>query len=361
MKIKEESLNQLFKKRYTLKKSRRKHMIKKPVCDTCQLALLVLVSTLLVGCQKSTSPNLLYSKQAGVWIMADNGQTKTPLQSLAAHPQWASGTKDLIAFLKISPNGYWAIFTMDNNGQNVKQLTDYNCRDCFSWSPDRNWIVYESYQYNNFDIYKIKADGTSQTRLTNNPLVDENPAWSPKGDKIAYDSETAKTKDIFVMDIDGKSITNVTNVPATCIARYPVWSPTGDKIAFLESCPHVLSERLCIYDPKKVPNSYEISPIDDVKSFLFTPSGDYIIYNTEKTIYKQNANTTTSAPQILTTFGLSVGRMDVNEIDLFFTKKISSTVSSPDDGLYSLSWRHLKGDPNFWEIQLDPEGSDPDY
>ena len=41
----------------------------------------------------------------------------------------------------------------------------------------------------NREIYVMNADGTAQTRLTNNPAVDVAPAWSPDGSKIAFASD----------------------------------------------------------------------------------------------------------------------------------------------------------------------------
>ena len=38
----------------------------------------------------------------------------------------------------------------------------------------------------NFEIYSMNADGSGQTRLTNNPAADGFPTWSPDGTRIAF-------------------------------------------------------------------------------------------------------------------------------------------------------------------------------
>ena len=60
-------------------------------------------------------------------------------------------------------------------------LTD-NYADDFmhSWSPDGTRIAFGSNRDGNGEIYVMNADGSGQTRLTNNPAEDAVPAWSPE-------------------------------------------------------------------------------------------------------------------------------------------------------------------------------------
>jgi Tol biopolymer transport system component len=48
-----------------------------------------------------------------------------------------------------------------------------------AWSPDGSRIAFESYRDGNFEIYVMNADGSGQTRITNNTANDESPDWSP--------------------------------------------------------------------------------------------------------------------------------------------------------------------------------------
>ena len=49
-----------------------------------------------------------------------------------------------------------------------------------------NRIAFESVRDGNGEIYVMDADGSNQTRLTNNPADDWLPAWSPDGSRIAF-------------------------------------------------------------------------------------------------------------------------------------------------------------------------------
>jgi len=99
-----------------------------------------------------------------------------------------------------------------------------------SWSPDGNKIAFQSFRDANAEIYIMNADGTEQTRLTNNPAKDGAPCWSPDGQKIAFDSDRDGNSEIYVMNADGSNPTRLTDNPAD--DNYPSWSPDGTRIVF---------------------------------------------------------------------------------------------------------------------------------
>jgi Tol biopolymer transport system component len=47
-----------------------------------------------------------------------------------------------------------------------------------AWSPDGTQLAFVSTRDGNEEIYVMKADGTSVTRLTDDPADDGEPAWS---------------------------------------------------------------------------------------------------------------------------------------------------------------------------------------
>ncbi|MCX6030642.1 MAG: hypothetical protein NT169_15265 [Chloroflexi bacterium] len=99
-------------------------------------------------------------------------------------------------------------------------------------------IAYSSNQDGNYEIYTVKADGTGQTRITNDLGDDWSPAWSPDGRRIAFTS-TRGSRDpgvhnIFVMDADGKT------PPRQLTFNYAWdenarWSPDETRIAFVST------------------------------------------------------------------------------------------------------------------------------
>ena len=96
-----------------------------------------------------------------------------------------------------------------------------------SFSPDGSKIAFFSDRDGDYEIYVMNADGSNQTRLTNNPAVDAKASFSPDGSKIAFNSSrdgSARPSrsspenpsgvtnfEIYVMDADGSNQTRLTN------------------------------------------------------------------------------------------------------------------------------------------------------
>ena len=57
----------------------------------------------------------------------------------------------------------------------------------------------------------MNADGSNQTRLTNNPAIDISPSFSADGSKIAFVSNRDGNQEIYVMNADGSNQTRLTN------------------------------------------------------------------------------------------------------------------------------------------------------
>jgi Tol biopolymer transport system component len=169
-----------------------------------------------------------------IWTMNTDGTNQQRLTSndggtrASGQPSWApDGSR--IAFWANGPNGVWV---MNANGSDQHLLTADPCGYSPDWSPRGDKIAFVSCRHANTEIYVMNADGTGQTRLTNNTHEDESPAWSPDGRRIAFTSDrgVAVRWDVYVMDADGTNETRLTTDPGT--DSNPAWSPDQSKIAF---------------------------------------------------------------------------------------------------------------------------------
>lgn len=131
-------------------------------------------------------------------------------------------------------DGRSQIFTMDSDGQNMRQITaeDANATQV-SWSADGKRLVFVNDIDGHEQIYLIDATGMRETRLTNDDMRDVSPSWSPNKVSIAYVGTNGTTSSIWIMNSDGTSHRKATD-PATTgnIVTPLAWSPEGHRIAF---------------------------------------------------------------------------------------------------------------------------------
>lgn len=105
------------------------------------------------------------------------------------------GDNDLeIAIINSDLSGF-QILTNDRGVANVNP----------SWSPDGTQIVYQSERDGNMEIYLMKADGSVQTRLTENRNFDGGAFWSEDGSKIYFTSDRDGERQLYEMHPDGNN------------------------------------------------------------------------------------------------------------------------------------------------------------
>ena len=132
------------------------------------------------------------------------------------------------------------IWTMNKDGSNQTQLTHaggFNASFEAAWSPDGEKIAFERSDLSlnededpDAELYVMNADGTGETRITDNAAGDRSPAWTHDGTRIAFVSDRDGTSDIYLMDPDGSNATRLTN--SSLIEFELVYSPDGSKLAF---------------------------------------------------------------------------------------------------------------------------------
>jgi hypothetical protein len=153
-------------------------------------------------------------------------------------PAWSpDGTQ--IAFAHFfDGNSYSDIAVINADGTNLKRLTT-SSGEYPAWSPNGTRIAFASARAGNYDIYVMNADGSAQTQLTNGPAYDMSPTWSPDGAQIAFDTQSdlfppkeigiGPEFEIHVINADGTGNTRLTN--NTAEDRFPTWAP-NTKIVF---------------------------------------------------------------------------------------------------------------------------------
>ncbi|MCH7783298.1 twin-arginine translocase subunit TatC [candidate division KSB1 bacterium] len=159
----------------------------------------------------------------------------------------------------------------------LKQLTSEGGNFFPEWSPDGEWIVYDS---NVNDpkgasvIWKMRSDGSQKTDI-GTQLVGEwrTPDWSPDGRRIVFRNYVNSGGEIYTMDINGNNLERLTFDDRS--DQNPKYSPDGSKIAYITSTNKgETSIRVMNTDGS---NNRQISPIDAM-SFAWRPDGKKIIF-----------------------------------------------------------------------------------
>jgi Tol biopolymer transport system component len=124
------------------------------------------------------------------------------------------------------------LFIADADGRNPRKLLaglqiDYNA----SFSFDGQWVVFTSERHGSADIFRVRTNGLSLERLTDDPAYDDQAALSPDGQSLAFVStRDAGTTDIYILDMKTRKVRNLTHSPGGDFR--PSWSPDGRTIAF---------------------------------------------------------------------------------------------------------------------------------
>ncbi len=170
-------------------------------------------------------------KDSDIYVMNTDGSNITRLTSdpgMDLSPEWSpDGTR--IAFVS-NREQRWDLYIMNADGSKQTLLVEMVSPDSApAWSPDGTRIAFVGLVGG---IQLINVDGSAQTSLTT--MGDFDPTWSPDGTHIAFAShrdsdigffgpEGDVNVEVYVMNADGSGQTRLTDNPG--IDTNPAWSP----------------------------------------------------------------------------------------------------------------------------------------
>lgn len=103
--------------------------------------------------------------------------------------------------------GYFHIWTVDADGDNLKQITDgkYDDREP-SWNSDGDTIVFASDRSGNYDIWEINLRSEQETQLTTHPDDDAHPHKSFDGKRLLHTREIKPRYSEIILNDNGKEV-----------------------------------------------------------------------------------------------------------------------------------------------------------
>jgi len=117
-----------------------------------------------------------------IFLMDSDGtdvrQLTHGLLGIGGSLDWSPDGKHLLIYA--GPSGDKNIFRIDIEARTAAQLTAGGNNAACSYSPDGQWIAFNSLRNNDqADIYIMRADGSSMRQVTDNPEPDWQPQWEP--------------------------------------------------------------------------------------------------------------------------------------------------------------------------------------
>ncbi|HAV77465.1 MAG TPA: hypothetical protein DCX53_08930, partial [Anaerolineae bacterium] len=100
------------------------------------------------------------------------------LQGIGGSLDWSPDGRYLLIYA--GPAGDKDIFRINVDAKTAEQLTDGGNNAACSYSPDGQWIAFNSLRNDDqADIFIMRADGSSMRQITDNPEPDWQPQWEP--------------------------------------------------------------------------------------------------------------------------------------------------------------------------------------
>ena len=117
-----------------------------------------------------------------VFIMNDDGsnvqQLTRGLPGIGGSLDWSPDGKSLLVYAGLP--GDKNIFLINVDAQTAAQLTNGGNNAACSFSPDGQWIAFNSLRNNDqADIFIMRPDGTDVRQVTSDPEPDWQPQWEP--------------------------------------------------------------------------------------------------------------------------------------------------------------------------------------
>jgi len=100
------------------------------------------------------------------------------LEGVGGSLDWSPDGRYLLIYA--GPAGDKNIFRIDVEAKTASQLTDGGNNAACSYSPDGQWIAFNSLRNNDqADLFVMRADGSSMRQITDDPEPDWQPQWEP--------------------------------------------------------------------------------------------------------------------------------------------------------------------------------------
>lgn len=147
---------------------------------------------------------------------------------------------DRIAFTHWTPASDHAIWVMNRDGSNPRQVTPSGWDP--TWSPDGEEILFASDHNGSIQMYTINIDGGSPRQVNAMDHLRGRTDWSTRGEIVTY-SGRSWHRELYLMKEDGTNLHQIT--PDGGNSQGPSFSPDGNWVAFTAYFDHYGDDHGC--------------------------------------------------------------------------------------------------------------------
>lgn len=124
------------------------------------------------------------------------------------------------------------VYIVPITGGQPRRVTPNSPSYLHGWSPDGKFLAYCAFRDGGKDIYTIPVEGGQEVRLTNAPGLNDGPEYSPDGQYIWFNSERSGLMQLWRMRPDGSGQEQMTT-DENSNSWFAHFSPDGSQVAYI--------------------------------------------------------------------------------------------------------------------------------
>lgn len=177
-------------------------------------------------------------------------------------------------------------------------------------TPDGKTVYHFKEDESNWDIYRMRVDGSEVTRLTDAPAVEDEPGWSPDGTTIVYRMLEKACFTLWLMDADGGNKRPLLADPNSH-SKTPSFSPDGRQVIFYANRAARQSWNIFTMDLAGGAIQQLTTGAFEDKHPQFTPDGRGIIFHSDR----NNLTVKTTGPhKLMAVFSLDLESKEIHPL-----------------------------------------------